>query len=319
MVEGDTMLTILQRHWGIHIMVEALKSAHLTTKERLSASSRRIWVSIKFPLKTAVPTFKGNVPRRDGGKAPEGQQFPVKIPGDHPLGPTIFAWSWTNREQETFMNCAVVNITQQTVDDLLQPTRMIGATRFVKKCRLANSSNSSSSSSSTYAQPATPAAGYRTKKPPADSYNPKTSPIDSYSLKTSPVDSYKPKKSLATAYTAKKSPASSYNWKKMPFFSWFAPKRSSQQKHTWFRRDVPEPASSVQYPQRPEMFFANMDNGCYSPKTHWELQYPNPGPEDDVVLGDCMYPLDLPCGACGKPIDPEKCPVKVPDGDRAAD
>jgi hypothetical protein len=72
----------------------------------------------------------------------------------------------------------------------------------------------------------------------------------------------------------------------------------------------------VQFSQRPEMFFANVDNGCYSPKTNWELQYPNPGPIDDVVPGDCMYPLDLPCGSCGRPVDPKVCPAKTGiDGD----
>jgi hypothetical protein len=82
---------------------------------------------------------------------------------------------------------------------------------------------------------------------------------------------------------------------------------------------VGEAVEVVAYDQRPNMFFTNVDNGCYSPKTNWELQYPNPGPPDDIVLGDCEYPMDLPCGTCGKPVDPKKCPVKVPGDDGDAD
>lgn len=42
---------------------------------------------------------------------PAGQQFPFIVPSDLPSGEQIFAWTWNNREQEFFMNCAVVNIT----------------------------------------------------------------------------------------------------------------------------------------------------------------------------------------------------------------
>jgi hypothetical protein len=55
-------------------------------------------------------------------------------------------------------------------------------------------------------------------------------------------------------------------------------------------------ASPMPFSLRPKMLFANVDNGCTSPKTYFELKYPNPGP--DVVEGDGEYPLELPSGTC---------------------
>ena len=56
-------------------------------------------------------------------------------------------------------------------------------------------------------------------------------------------------------------------------------------------------ASTMPFSQRPAMLFANIDNGCTTPKTDFEAKYPNPGP--DVVEGDGEYPLQLPEGTCG--------------------
>lgn len=59
-----------------------------------------------------VISYEGNCPHRNGGEDPTGQQFPFKVPHDLPNGEALFAWTWSNREQEFFMNCAVVNITR---------------------------------------------------------------------------------------------------------------------------------------------------------------------------------------------------------------
>ncbi|KAF2665288.1 hypothetical protein BT63DRAFT_434210 [Microthyrium microscopicum] len=53
----------------------------------------------------------------------------------------------------------------------------------------------------------------------------------------------------------------------------------------------------VAFSQRPIMLFADVNNGCLSPKTTAELKYPDPGPV--VVQGDGEYPLELPSGTCG--------------------
>jgi hypothetical protein len=57
-------------------------------------------------------SFEGDCPHRNGGQIPSNQEFPFTVPLDIPTGEAIFAWAWNNREQEFFMNCAVVNITQ---------------------------------------------------------------------------------------------------------------------------------------------------------------------------------------------------------------
>jgi len=47
----------------------------------------------------------------------------------------------------------------------------------------------------------------------------------------------------------------------------------------------------------PDMLVSNIGNGCTSPLTNAELQYPNPGPV--IETGDKEYPLELPSGNCG--------------------
>ena len=42
------------------------------------------------------------------------QTFPFTVPSDLPNGDIIFAWTWFNREQQFFMNCAAVTITGGT-------------------------------------------------------------------------------------------------------------------------------------------------------------------------------------------------------------
>jgi hypothetical protein len=52
----------------------------------------------------------------------------------------------------------------------------------------------------------------------------------------------------------------------------------------------------VPYDQRPEMLVADDGNGCLTPHTTAELKYPQPGHE--IVVGDGVYPLELPTGKC---------------------
>ena len=84
---------------------------------------------------------------------------------------------------------------------------------------------------------------------------------------------------------------------------------------TWFNREqefnmncaavtITPPASSVAnasvpYDQLPGPLIADTGNGCETPLTTAEVQYPNPGP--DIVPGDGVYPLALPTPAamCG--------------------
>ncbi|KAK5128823.1 hypothetical protein LTR85_000156 [Meristemomyces frigidus] len=55
-------------------------------------------------------------------------------------------------------------------------------------------------------------------------------------------------------------------------------------------------SSFVAYTDRPLMLVADDGNGCLTPKSTAEVKYPDPGP--DVVLGDGLYPLELPSGNC---------------------
>ncbi|KAF2843556.1 lytic polysaccharide monooxygenase [Patellaria atrata CBS 101060] len=57
-------------------------------------------------------SYIGNCPRRKGGMNETAQKFEFTVPSDLPVGEAVFAWTWVNRQQEFFMNCAVVNITK---------------------------------------------------------------------------------------------------------------------------------------------------------------------------------------------------------------
>ncbi|KAJ9349543.1 endoglucanase [Paecilomyces variotii] len=48
----------------------------------------------------------------------------------------------------------------------------------------------------------------------------------------------------------------------------------------------------IAFHDRPSFLFADIDNGCETPKTTAEVKYPNPGP--DIQPGDGVYPLALP-------------------------
>jgi hypothetical protein len=73
-----------------------------------------------------VRSYEGNCPHRNGGEDPAGQQFPFTVPFDLPNGEALFAWTWNNREQEFFMNCAVVNITGLSENNSSPPSLQMG-------------------------------------------------------------------------------------------------------------------------------------------------------------------------------------------------
>ena len=59
-----------------------------------------------------VSSYEGNCPHRNGGAEDPGEQtFEFNVPADTPEGDHVFAWTWFNREQEFFMNCAPVTVT----------------------------------------------------------------------------------------------------------------------------------------------------------------------------------------------------------------
>lgn len=58
-----------------------------------------------------IATWQGNCPHRGNGIDPSKQKFNVTLPSFLPSKErALFAWSWVNREQEFFMNCASVTI-----------------------------------------------------------------------------------------------------------------------------------------------------------------------------------------------------------------
>ncbi|KAF2024842.1 hypothetical protein EK21DRAFT_77794 [Setomelanomma holmii] len=57
----------------------------------------------------AAASYHGNCPHRS---EKDGQIFNFKVPVGIPSGPAVFAWIWLNREHESFMNCASVQIGQ---------------------------------------------------------------------------------------------------------------------------------------------------------------------------------------------------------------
>ncbi|PIA95054.1 hypothetical protein CB0940_08152 [Cercospora beticola] len=66
-----------------------------------------------------------------------------------------------------------------------------------------------------------------------------------------------------------------------------------------YARDTRSSAStSMPFDARPLMFVADNGNDCETPHSTAELKFPEPGPE--VVVGDGVYPLELPKGACGQ-------------------
>ncbi|KAL1643387.1 hypothetical protein SLS61_009309 [Didymella pomorum] len=55
-------------------------------------------------------SYNGNCPLRGEDGSPEVQTFDFKVPTGIPEGKALFGWIWLNREHESFMNCAAVQI-----------------------------------------------------------------------------------------------------------------------------------------------------------------------------------------------------------------
>ncbi|KAL7272279.1 hypothetical protein RUND412_004912 [Rhizina undulata] len=64
-----------------------------------------------------MKSFEGSCPHRVVG---DDQTFNFPVPAEAPSGEALFAWSWFNREQEMYHNCALVEITDggSGIDDL---------------------------------------------------------------------------------------------------------------------------------------------------------------------------------------------------------
>jgi hypothetical protein len=56
-------------------------------------------------------SYHGNCPHRQQDGL---QTFQFRVPSNMPSGPAVFAWIWLNREHESFMNCASVQISSSS-------------------------------------------------------------------------------------------------------------------------------------------------------------------------------------------------------------
>ncbi|KAF2086376.1 lytic polysaccharide monooxygenase [Saccharata proteae CBS 121410] len=84
-------------------------------------------------------SYEGNCPHRNApSDGSSGQNFEMQVPEELPEGEAVFAWSWINREQEFFMDCAAVTIVGKDGD--------------------AGSSSSSTVAAPSYTQAPTPSA-----------------------------------------------------------------------------------------------------------------------------------------------------------------
>ena len=208
-------------------------------------------------------SYEGNCPHRNNGDGPNGQNFNFTVPADIPTGNVVFAWTWINREQEFNMNCAAVTITEDGAPEQ-QPTASVIAANSTVAAASSTASGVQPTSSSTYTLHGCSCA----------------CTADNCTCKC-------PGPNAARSLVQRKAHLQHLQYlKRIDNDSVSA----SQLKRA---------AASVAYASRPQMLFADIDNGCESVKTTAEVKYPNPGP--DVVQGDGVYPLALPTPAnkCG--------------------
>lgn len=214
-------------------------------------------------------SYEGNCPHRNNGDGPDGQNFNFTVPADIPTGNVIFAWTWINREQEFNMNCASVTVTDAGDPEQQPPASSIAANSTIA----ATPSTAAAASSTAPAQP---------------------SSSSTYMLQGC---------SCACAADGCTCKCAGPNAARSLV------QRKAHLQHLQRLRQIDNgavsasqlkrAAAAVSYASRPQMLFADIDNGCESVKTTAELKYPNPGP--DVVQGDGVYPLALPtpAGKCG--------------------
>ncbi|PGH06102.1 hypothetical protein AJ79_06636 [Helicocarpus griseus UAMH5409] len=196
-----------------------------------------------------VRSFEGNCPHRDGGTEAAGQGFEFRVPADLPVGESVFAWTWINREGEFNMLCAAVRITEAEGDAKGKRTGKGPRRRWVPPH----------------------AHGHRRQWRRGRKYTCENLDGDDDEDNGSYVGSATNSTS-SSGYTTTSSPAAAG-------------------------------LEEVAFKDRPSFLWANIDekidNGCRTPRTDFELKYPNPGP--DVMLGDGAYELKLPWPAekCG--------------------
>ncbi len=220
-------------------------------------------------------SYEGNCPHRRGGSEAEGQSFDFTVPNDLPEGEAVFAWTWINREQEFFMNCAAVTIAaadapQVVTADAPQPIAADGPAdttslevkvtmeRFTAEdCRCT-----------------------------CDFSNDAFTANEGATFAADDCDCICPRFSLNL---------NDRQYKYIGDQDAKSAKPRQTKRHVHHTRQSP----GVAFHDRPLMLFADIGNGCLSPLTTAELKYPHPGP--DVVQGDGEYPLELPTPAdrCG--------------------
>lgn len=210
-----------------------------------------------------VRSYEGNCPHRKGSTDASTQQFPFTVPSDLPNGDAVFAWTWMNREQEFFMNCAVVSITGgsgNSTSTTPQPSRSSGSS--TPKASISSIASTPKASSSPIVVP-------DSSKSKSGSSN--TSKNCRWNGRNCRNNKARSEPMLDISMKHKRTPG----------------ERAQR---------LVQRASTISFAQRPLMLFADVNNGCYSPKYPNELKYPSPGP--DVVEGDGEYVLALPYGTC---------------------
>lgn len=226
-----------------------------------------------------VKSWEGNCPHREGGTDSPGEQtFDFTIPDDIPSGDAVFAWTWFNREQEFYMNCASVSIE--------------GGSGNSSDSSPSSASSSASSSSQTPTSSSTSAS-----KPTQTSRNGGDSDYDGdydggyggdRGGSGGKYDRPHHKEGYPGGYRKGGGGGKGGSHRSG---SWNRHQRSALTKR--------EDSKSVAFNERPGFLVADIDNGCTTPKTKAEVKYPDPGP--DVEKGDGEYPLELPSGKCESP------------------
>lgn len=200
-------------------------------------------------------TWQGNCPLRHGGMDPSGQSFDFTVPADIPSGDVVFAWTWVNREQEFYMNCAVVSITGGNGETTEPPTTTAPA-------------NPPAPTQTDFAPPEDPAQytleGCTCACPSKEWTSQCSCECESPSAKRHIVE----RKALALHRR------SLHNAAKLN-----APTRR---------------AEAMAFDERPDMLIEidYSTASCHSVGSDTELKFPNPGPEE--VTGDGEFPLAEP-------------------------
>jgi len=250
-----------------------------------------------------VTSYEGDCPKRyNGWTDPANQTFPFTVPADLPAGDAIFAWSWDNREQEFFMNCAAVTITNDNSDDPTSTPSGTSPLASGSATNVAISPSSTAAASQTFTLGACSCTCGSTSQTGAEytlsdcSCTCPTAPPPASKLKSRWLRPGLLARSAKAPFTLESeshtcvcTAQSSATAQQAVSYSGCACRPTAEAKA--------KRQSAIAFADRPLIFVADVDNGCETPHTTAELQYPDPGP--DVVMGDGAYPLALPSGNCG--------------------